>query len=119
MTVTRGIKKSKTAPASANKVRLVVEDEYTVYWKGRARPRRRGALKPSRPRPKKWASLVVFLHDVTKRKRSYHVAWNGQRFNDTPDAFALQARERPIYRAVKASLSRCNDRLIKGWTDDY
>ena len=113
MTQVRGIKKLKKAPASANKVKLFTDNGWTLYWKGRARARRPGAVKPARPRANKWASLIVFLHDPVKRKRSFHVAWNGHRFNDTPEAELLRDREWAIYRDLKQLLPDFNERLIK------
>lgn len=118
MTSPRGIKKSKTRPASANMVKLYVGTDHTMFWKGRAQPRRPGAKRPARPRPKKWASLVVFLHDASKRKRSFHVAWNGRRFNDTPEVERMLECEPDLYQAVRRRLPCFNDRLIKNWDDE-
>lgn len=112
----RGIKLERKAPTSPNKVRLFTADIYTVWWKGRAQPKQRGAMKPSRPRPKPWASLVVFIHDTTKRKRSYHIAWNGERFNDTREVELLYERELAIYEDLEYELPQFNERIIKART---
>lgn len=115
---TGGIKATKTRPMSANMVKLFAGDGFVVYWKGRAKPRRRGAKKASRPTAKPWASIVVFLTDPARRKRSYHISWNGQRLNETLDAAMLWEREPAIARSVQPRLSDYNEKIIKGWRDD-
>lgn len=64
-------------------------------------------------RPKPWANFVVFLPDEAKRKRSFHVAWNGARFNSHAEVEALQEREPEIFEAVEGFLRENGERYVR------
>lgn len=114
------VKLSKTRPACANAVLLFDSERhggFSVWWRGRAKPSakaaRAGAVRPGKPKAKRWANLVVFLHDTRRAKRSFHVAWNGERFNDTPESALLSEREPGLHDDLFAHLGMLNDKLIR------
>ena len=80
--------KERTEPARGNMVLLFDRPDYTLYWKGRAVPKRK---------PKDWANLVVFMRDRTKRKRSFHISWNGGRFGSTPEFDVTESETGVLY----------------------
>lgn len=113
----RGIKKDKVAPACGNAVLLARRPAYDLYWKGRARPKRRGAKKPAQPRPKTWANLVVFLRDPTRHSRSFHISWNGERYGASPQVSRLLELEPSVFADVDRLLPAFYRRIIKdSWT---
>lgn len=67
--------------------------------------------KTTKPMP--WANFVVFLTDPEKRKRSFHIAWNGERFNTGPEIDALSAREPEVYLKVTTFLEACGGRYVR------
>ena len=95
----------KVGPQVEGGIEIVRCAEYLLVWKpaprvpakaGRqARPAASGV--PRRPKPKRWANLTLFLFDVEKRKRSYRLAWNGERMAVSAEAVALAEREPGVW----------------------
>jgi hypothetical protein len=115
MTTNCGTKKLKTAPACSNIVKLYKTDAYTLYWKGRAAPKRKGASKPAKPRPKDWANLVVFMHDPSKRARSFHISWNGGRFGTSPQFDRFAELEPDALDDLEERLPSDYSHIVKPW----
>lgn len=84
-----GAKDEKAKPATKGTI-VLKGDGFTMTWKN------------TRPMP--WANFVVFLTDPGKRKRSFHFAWNGERFNTGGGGEDLEIREFRIYEKVREFL---------------
>lgn len=105
-----GAKDGKKKPASSGRV-VFEGDGFTLTWKN--------------DKPMPWANFVVFLTDPGKRKRSFHFAWNGERFNSGGGAEDLELREWEIFEKVYEFLkhhtwkfNRAPKRKRRAWSDD-
>lgn len=64
-------------------------------------------------KPMRWANFLVFLLDKSKRKRSFHVAWNGTRFASNAEFDALEDREPGVLTALTEYLRGHARRYVK------
>lgn len=82
-------------------------DEFVLIWKQR--------------RPMPWANFAVVLADERKRKRSFHFAWNGERFNQTQDIERLENDEPAVFEQVEQfladNISRFHRPFRQRWWD--
>lgn len=67
--------------------------------------------KTTKPMP--WANFVVWLTDPDKKKRSFHIGWNGSRLSASPEVEALEEREPVVYQSVLRFLEAKGARYVR------